>query len=53
MGISCTLLKHKESVSRIGRKMTNKIQTTVNNFLIGFGSYVDSEIIPFIDYYFK
>lgn len=53
MDISCTMLKHKESVSRVGRKLANKIQTTTNDFRIGFGSYVDKETIPFMEYYFK
>lgn len=53
MDISCTMLKHKTSVSRVGRKLASKIQATTKDFRIGFGSYVDKETIPFSNYKFK
>ncbi|KAF7491918.1 Integrin beta-1 [Sarcoptes scabiei] len=53
MDISCTMLKHKTSVSRVGRKLADKIQATTKDFRIGFGSYVDKETIPFSNYKFN
>ncbi|KAH9415164.1 Integrin beta-1 [Dermatophagoides pteronyssinus] len=53
MDISCTMLKHKTSVSRVGRKLATKIQSTTKDFRIGFGSYVDKETIPFSNYKFN
>ncbi|KAH9526918.1 Integrin beta-1 [Dermatophagoides farinae] len=53
MDISCTMLKHKTSVSRVGRKLASKIQATTKDFRIGFGSYVDKETIPFSNYKFN
>lgn len=52
MDISCTMLQHKTSVSRVGQKLAAKIKSTTRDFRIGFGSYVDKETIPFSNYKF-
>lgn len=50
MDLSYTMLKHKNSVSRMGKKVADKITTTTKDFRIGFGSFVDKETIPFANY---
>jgi len=50
MDLSYTMLKHKNSVSRVGRKLADKMQRTTKDFRIGFGSFVDKETIPFANY---
>ena len=50
MDLSFTMLKHRNSVSRMGKKLANKITTTTKDFRIGFGSFVDKESIPFANY---
>lgn len=53
MDMSCTMIRHKKSVSRVGRKLADKIQSTTKDFRIGFGSYVDKESIPFANFRYK
>lgn len=50
MDLSYTMLKHKNSVSRVGRKLAVKMESTTKDFRIGFGSFVDKETIPFATY---
>lgn len=47
MDLSCTMLKHKDQLAKVGGTLAQAMKQTTNNFRIGFGSYVDKPVMPY------
>ncbi len=42
------MLDDKEKLSRLGQILATKIQPVTKNFHLGFGSFVDINVAPFL-----
>jgi protocadherin alpha len=50
MDLSYTMLGHKNNLAKVGRKIATAIKKTTKNFRIGFGSFIEKQVMPYIDY---
>lgn len=50
MDISYTMKQHQKNVSLVGKKLAEKMKRTTKDFRIGFGTFVDKEVIPFANF---
>ncbi len=48
MDLSHSMLDDKEKLSHLGRILATKMQSITKNFRLGFGSFVDKNVPPFV-----
>ena len=48
MDLSHSMLDDKEKLSDLGRTLATKMQSVTQNFRLGFGSFVDKNVPPFV-----
>jgi integrin beta 1 len=48
MDLSHSMLDDKEKLSRLGQALATKMQSITKNFRLGFGSFVDKNVPPFV-----
>ena len=48
MDLSNSMSDDKDTIVRMGQELVNAVQNITHDFQIGFGSFVDKEVMPFI-----
>lgn len=48
MDLSHSMLDDKEKLSYLGRMLATQMQSITKNFRLGFGSFVDKNVPPFV-----
>lgn len=48
MDLSQSMKDDKEKLSGLGTKLANRMQSITSNFRLGFGSFVDKVVMPYV-----
>ncbi|RWS15929.1 integrin beta-PS-like protein, partial [Dinothrombium tinctorium] len=49
MDLSRTMRDHKDKLAKLGDQLATEMRKITGNFKIGFGSFIDKQVMPFID----